>query len=53
MVHPTVIAAHPSEPNQFAVGLTDGAVQMMEPPEGVREWGTPPPPEEADAASTS
>ncbi|XP_062155997.1 topless-related protein 4 isoform X2 [Alnus glutinosa] len=42
-VFPVVIAAHPSEPNQFALGLTDGGVHVMEPPESERNWGAAPP----------
>ncbi|XLR33674.1 hypothetical protein S83_061574 [Arachis hypogaea] len=30
-VQPLVIAAHPQEPNQFAVGLSDGGVHLFEP----------------------
>lgn len=33
------MAAHPSEPNQFALGLTDGMVVVLEPNEGT--WITP------------
>ncbi|KAF8393178.1 hypothetical protein HHK36_021419 [Tetracentron sinense] len=39
MVYPLVIAAHPSEPNQFALGLTDGAVYILEPLESEGKWG--------------
>lgn len=46
-MYPTVVAAHPSEPNQFAVGLTDGGVVVMEPPESEETWGTMPPVENA------
>ncbi|XP_007023214.2 PREDICTED: topless-related protein 4 isoform X1 [Theobroma cacao] len=42
-VYPVVVAAHPSEPNQFALGLTDGGVHVLEPPE--EGWGSLPPPE--------
>ncbi|XP_059459143.1 topless-related protein 4-like isoform X1 [Corylus avellana] len=42
-VFPVVITAHPSEPNQFALGLTDGGVHVMEPPESERNWGAAPP----------
>ncbi|XP_076892120.1 protein TOPLESS-like [Bidens hawaiensis] len=38
-VYPLVVAAHPSEPNQFAFGLTDGGVCVMEPAELEGEWG--------------
>ncbi|KAJ4708228.1 Topless-related protein [Melia azedarach] len=42
-VYPLVIAAHPSDPNQFALGLTDGGVQVLEPLEAEGKWGTSPP----------
>lgn len=38
-VYPLVIAAHPSEPNQLAIGLTDGTVKVVEPTESVGRWG--------------
>ncbi|KAG6491169.1 hypothetical protein ZIOFF_052502 [Zingiber officinale] len=38
-VYPLVIAAHPSEPNQFAVGMTDGSVYVLEPLESEAKWG--------------
>ncbi|XWS19102.1 hypothetical protein CRYUN_Cryun32bG0102400 [Craigia yunnanensis] len=38
-VYPVVIAAHPSEPNQFALGLSDGGVHVLEPPEEGK-WGS-------------
>ncbi|PRQ26695.1 putative transcription factor WD40-like family [Rosa chinensis] len=41
--YPLVIAANPQEPNQFAVGLTDGAVVMFEPLESGDKWGVLPP----------
>jgi len=31
--YPLVIAAHPHEPNQFALGMTDGGVLLIEPAE--------------------
>ncbi|KAB5513881.1 hypothetical protein DKX38_027787 [Salix brachista] len=37
-VYPTAIAAHPQEPNQFAVGLTDGGVIVFEPPISAGKW---------------
>lgn len=40
--HPLVIAAHPQEPNQFAIGLTDGTVVIIEPLESEDKWGMPP-----------
>ncbi|KAM7480337.1 hypothetical protein LguiA_028550 [Lonicera macranthoides] len=42
-VYPLVIAAHPIEPNQFALGLTDGGVHILEPTESEGKWGTVPP----------
>ena len=42
-VYPVVIAAHPSEPNQFAIGLTDGGVHVIEPPESGGSWCVAPP----------
>ncbi|XP_076912399.1 topless-related protein 4-like isoform X2 [Bidens hawaiensis] len=42
-VHPLVIAAHPSEPDQLALGLSDGAVCVLEPLESEGKWGTSPP----------
>lgn len=41
--YPLVIAAHPSEENQFALGLIDGAVHVLEPSESEDQWGTTPP----------
>ncbi|KAA8545214.1 hypothetical protein F0562_019998 [Nyssa sinensis] len=42
-VYPLVIAAHPQEPNQFAVGLSDGSVKVIEPSESEGKWGVTPP----------
>ncbi|KAF8081695.1 hypothetical protein N665_0870s0017 [Sinapis alba] len=42
-VYPLVIAAHPSEINQFAVGLSNGRVYVVEPSESEGRWGTSPP----------
>ncbi|KAL4285195.1 hypothetical protein GQ457_16G004370 [Hibiscus cannabinus] len=52
-VHPLVIAAHPSDPNQFALGLTDGGVQIVEPAESEGKWGTSPPAENGAGPSTA
>ncbi|XP_027066382.2 topless-related protein 4 isoform X1 [Coffea arabica] len=52
-VHPLVIAAHPSEPNQFALGLTDGGIHVFEPLESEGKWGTLPPIENGTGPSTS
>ncbi|KAI5586671.1 hypothetical protein POPTR_006G258100v4 [Populus trichocarpa] len=37
-VYPLVVAAHPQEPDQFAVGLKDGAVIVFEPPISAGKW---------------
>ncbi|XP_039032366.1 topless-related protein 3-like isoform X1 [Hibiscus syriacus] len=42
-VYPLVVAAHPMEPNQFAIGLSDGSVKVMEPSESEGKWGVSPP----------
>ncbi|KAH9322316.1 hypothetical protein KI387_016955, partial [Taxus chinensis] len=52
-VHPLVIAAHPSEPNQFALGLSDGGVQVFEPLELDGKWGPGPPAENGSASNIS
>ncbi|GMN49960.1 hypothetical protein TIFTF001_019120 [Ficus carica] len=49
-VQPLVIAAHPQEANQFALGLSDGGVHVFEPLESEGKWGVPPP---AENGSTS
>lgn len=41
-VYPVVVAAHPQDPNQFAVGLTDGSVKVVEPSESEGKWGVSP-----------
>ncbi|KAK7246353.1 hypothetical protein RIF29_41220 [Crotalaria pallida] len=40
-VYPVVVAAHPQEPNQFAVGLSDGSIKVIEPEpiESEGRWG--------------
>ena len=50
-VHPLVIAAHRQEPNQFALGLSDGGVHVFEPLESEGKWGVPPPVENGSASS--
>lgn len=35
-----VIAAHPSKPNQIALGMSDGAVHVLEPLDGDTKWGS-------------
>ncbi|KAH7513409.1 hypothetical protein FEM48_Zijuj12G0196900 [Ziziphus jujuba var. spinosa] len=37
--YPLVVTAHPQEPHQLAVGLTDGAVKVIEPSETEGKWG--------------
>ncbi|KAF3964022.1 hypothetical protein CMV_011643 [Castanea mollissima] len=38
---PLVIAAHPSEPNQIALGMSDGTVHVVEPIDVEQKWGGP------------
>lgn len=52
-VYPLVIAAHPSEPTQFALGLTDGGVYILEPLESEGKWGTLPPENNAGPSTAS
>ncbi|KAJ9163078.1 hypothetical protein P3X46_022790 [Hevea brasiliensis] len=52
-VYPLVIAAHPTESNQFALGLTDGGVHVLEPLETEGKWGTSPPVENGAGPSTA
>ncbi|KAL2534036.1 Topless-related protein 4 [Abeliophyllum distichum] len=52
-VYPIVIAAHPSEPNQFALGLTDGSVHVLEPLDTEGKWGMAPPQENGAGPSIS
>ncbi|GJT57836.1 topless-related protein 3-like protein [Tanacetum coccineum] len=40
--YPLVVAAHPQEQSQFAVGLTDGSVKVIEPSEAEGKWGLNP-----------
>lgn len=39
VVYPLVVAAHPQVPHQFALGLTDGSVKVIEPFELEGKWG--------------
>lgn len=48
-----MIAAHPSEANQFALGLSDGGVYILEPLESEGKWGTSPPLENGPGPSTT
>ncbi|RZC50495.1 hypothetical protein C5167_018929 [Papaver somniferum] len=52
-VYPLVVAAHPLEPNQFALGLTDGGVHVFEPLEAEGKWGVPPPVENGSGSGMS
>nr|CAD1840129.1 unnamed protein product [Ananas comosus var. bracteatus] len=52
-VYPVVIAAHPSKPTQFALGLSDGHVQVLERSESEKQQETLPPLESAAGGSTS
>lgn len=38
-IYPFVVAAHPQEPNQFAVGMSDGSIKVIEPIEPNGRWG--------------
>ncbi|KAJ8485525.1 hypothetical protein OPV22_018010 [Ensete ventricosum] len=51
--YPMVIAAHPSEPNQIALGMSDGAVHVVEPSEADSKWGAAPPQENGAFPPTS
>ncbi|KAK4479184.1 hypothetical protein RD792_014695 [Penstemon davidsonii] len=51
-VYPLVIAVHPTEQNQFALGLTDGGICVLEPLESEGKWGTLTPPENCVGPST-
>lgn len=52
-----MVAAHPQDPHQFALGLTDGSVKVIEPFELEGKWGVSEPAHEEIAnnkgASTS
>ncbi|KAG6421485.1 hypothetical protein SASPL_118038 [Salvia splendens] len=50
-IHPMVIAAHPQEVNQFALGLSDGSVHVIEPHASEAKWGVPPPPENGSTSN--
>ncbi|KAH7571484.1 hypothetical protein JRO89_XS04G0060500 [Xanthoceras sorbifolium] len=51
--HPLVIAAHPSEPNQIALGMSDGAVHVVEPSDAELKWGSAPPQDNGSLPSNS
>ncbi|KAK0571743.1 hypothetical protein LWI29_020851 [Acer saccharum] len=46
-LYPLVIATHPSQPNQIALGLNNGRVHVLEPLQSQVEWGTLPPPRDS------
>ncbi|KAK8947936.1 Topless-related protein 1 [Platanthera guangdongensis] len=49
-VYPNVVATHPSEPNQIALGMSDGTVHVVEPSDMEPKWGGPmPSPQENNA----
>ncbi|KAK3436794.1 hypothetical protein EUGRSUZ_C01417 [Eucalyptus grandis] len=52
-VYSLVIIAHPLEPNQFALGLTDGSVYVLEPLESEGGWSGSPPVENSAGPSTT
>ncbi|XP_076884506.1 topless-related protein 4-like [Bidens hawaiensis] len=43
-VRPNSISAHPSKVNQFSLGLSNGAVFVIEPLRSNKQWGDEPPP---------
>ncbi|KAJ7549922.1 hypothetical protein O6H91_07G075100 [Diphasiastrum complanatum] len=51
-IYPLVIAVHPSESLQFALGLSDGSVQVLEPLETEGKWGTGPSSDNGAVVST-
>nr|GLL30173.1 protein TPR1-like [Ipomoea trifida] len=51
-VYPVAIVAHPQKTNQFAIGLTNGTVKVIEPREFERKWGVSPTIEHSDDEKT-
>lgn len=51
--YPLVVAAHPSDPHQVTLGLTDGGVHVLEPLEVEGRWGTSPPVENGAGPSVT
>ncbi|KAI3692214.1 hypothetical protein L6452_32025 [Arctium lappa] len=49
--YPVDIAAHPLYVNQFALGLSDGSVHVIEPAAGEITWGVSEPQEDGSSAS--
>ncbi|XVE90489.1 hypothetical protein DITRI_Ditri20bG0081700 [Diplodiscus trichospermus] len=52
-VYAVVIAAHPSDPNQIALGMSDGVVHVVEPSEVELKWGTAPSQDNGSIPSSS
>lgn len=52
-MYPVVVTAHPQEPNQFAVGLSDGSIKVIEPTESEGRWGIKEPVDNGRTASPS
>ena len=46
-----VIATHPSEPYQIALGMSDGAVHVIEPSDAEPKWGGSVPQENGASSS--
>ncbi|KAF5936254.1 hypothetical protein HYC85_027383 [Camellia sinensis] len=51
VIYPLVVATNPNEPNQFALGLTDGTVHVYEPLESDSKWGEKSQPKAISSAS--
>ncbi|KAI3828620.1 hypothetical protein L1987_02725 [Smallanthus sonchifolius] len=51
--YPMVIAAHPSDPNQFALGMSDGSVHVIEPTDADPKWGSSAPQGNGTLASSN
>nr|XP_043627620.1 protein TOPLESS-RELATED PROTEIN 2-like isoform X2 [Erigeron canadensis] len=51
--YPMVIAAHPSDPRQFALGMSDGSVHVLEPADADPKWGGSAPEENGTVASSN
>ncbi|XP_024995982.1 protein TPR2-like isoform X3 [Cynara cardunculus var. scolymus] len=51
--YPVVIAAHPSDSNQFALGMSDGSVHVIEPADADPKWGGSAPQENGTLASSN
>ncbi|KAM7490054.1 hypothetical protein LguiA_032975 [Lonicera macranthoides] len=51
-MYPFAVATHPRDPNQFALGLTDGGVVIIEPLESEGRWDFHPPVDNETMIST-